>query len=690
MNKASIILILAVAAVAFDAHCAAETTPPKTAVVDRPNTKLTNDFYVGNRPPLLPSPFIKLPIGAVRPRGWVRKQLELQADGFVGHLTEISRFLRKKNHAWLSPKGKGHSPWEELPYWLKGFGDTGYLLGDKRIIKEARVWIDAAIASRREDGHFGPRGNATRSRGRPDLWPNMIMLFALQSYYEYSGDKRVPELMSKYFRWETTIPEKDLLVPYWQKQRAADNLFSIYWLYNRTGEKFLLELAPKIHRNTANWTDDIPNWHNVNMSQAFGGPATYYMQSKDPKHLEAAERNYRKMRDMYGQVPGGMFGGDENCRRGFTGPRQGVETCGMVEMMLSHETLLRITGNPIWADRCEDVAFNSLPAALTADLKALRYLTAPNLVLSDRHNKSPGFQNRGAMLLMNPHAHRCCQHNMGHGWPYYAENLWLAAPGNGLAAVFYAGSEVTAKVGDGTEVTIAEKTGYPFDERIELEVSSPKAVRFPLYLRVPGWCDSPRVKINGRAADVKARRRSYIVIDRKWADGDKVSLELPMKIALTTWKKNLNCVSVNRGPLTYSLKIGEKYVRQGGTDKWPAWEIHPTTPWNYGLALDEKDPAASFKVVRKKWPPSDRPFTVEDVPIELTAKGKRIPGWKLDHLGLVGRMQPSPVKSGEPVESITLIPMGAARLRISAFPTIGEGPDAHEWPAPKTVKKGAR
>ena len=168
------------------------------------------------------------------------------------------------------------------------------------------------------------------------------------------------------------------------------------------------------------------------------------MQSKDRNHLDAAERNWRKMRDMYGQVPGGMFGGDENCRPGFTGPRQAVETCGMVEMMLSHEILLTIDGNVKWADRCEDVAFNSLPAAFTADMKALHYLTSPNMILCDRHNKSPGLQNGGPMLHFNPHIHRCCQHNTGHGWPYYAQHLWLATPGNGLAAVMYGPSRVIA------------------------------------------------------------------------------------------------------------------------------------------------------------------------------------------------------------------------------------------------------
>ncbi|UCD50262.1 MAG: glycoside hydrolase family 127 protein, partial [Phycisphaerales bacterium] len=228
--------------------------PASVQVVSVPPTVRSNDFYVSNQPPLTPQPLIKLPIGAIKPEGWVRRQLELQADGFVGHLTEISGFLKKDDNAWLAADGTGHSHWEEVPYWLKGFGDTGYVLGDRRIIDETKVWIEGPFASQQDDGWFGPIWNkigSARKKGAPDLWPNMIMLNALQSYYEFTYDHRVLELMRNYFRWQLTVPEEDFLPPYWQQQRAGDNLASVYWLYNRTGDEFLLELAEKIHRNTA-------------------------------------------------------------------------------------------------------------------------------------------------------------------------------------------------------------------------------------------------------------------------------------------------------------------------------------------------------------------------------------------------------------------------------------------------------
>ncbi|MBN1508241.1 MAG: glycoside hydrolase family 127 protein [Sedimentisphaerales bacterium] len=648
-----------------------------------PSTATTNDFYVSNAKPLAPSPLIKLPVGAIRPEGWLRRQLELQAEGFSGHLTEISQFLKKDGNAWLSPDGQGHSPWEELPYWLKGFGDTGYVLGDQRIIDEAKIWIEGMLASRKPDGWFGPATNKTGSRDTknvPDLWPNMVALNALQTYYEYTSDPRVLELMQEYFEWELTVPDEKFLEPFWQQQRASDNLASVYWLYNRTGQEYLLQLAQKIHRNTANWAETVASWHNVNIAQCFRAPAVFYQQSRDPYFLQAAERNYTMVWGTYGQVPGGMFGGDENCRRGYYGPRQGIETCASIEFMLSCEMLLKIAGDLTWADRCEDVAFNTFPPAMTADLKALHYLVSPNVCQLDSKNKAPGIQNSGEMLSYNPHGYRCCQHNVAHGWPYFAEHLWMATPDNGLAAVFYAASQVTAKVGNGQKVTWRQETRYPFEDTVRLTLSASEPVEFPLYLRIPGWCTAPALRINGSAVPAYAEPRTFLVLDRQWKDGDTVDLTLPMELKLRYWIRNGNTVSVDRGPLTYSLRIGEKYVRYGGTDKWPALEVYPTTAWNYGLILDPRKPLREqFRVHQKSWPRDNQPFEATAAPIEIDAKARRIPNWQADRLGLIGTVQPSPIKSDEPVEAVTLIPMGAARLRISAFPWIGEGPDAREW-----------
>jgi DUF1680 family protein len=647
----------------------------QAGVVELPLPGKPNNHYVGNRAPLLPSALNKLPIGSIRPEGWIRGQLRLMADGFTGHLPEISQWCKFEGSAWANPKGEGRFGWEELPYWLKGFTDLGYVLGDERIIGQARKWIEAILATQREDGYFGTAENLKT----PDLWPNMVALYALRSHHEATGDPRIVPFMTRYFRWLTTVPRDRFLPESWQKVRGGDNLDSIYWVYNRTGEDRLLELAKLNHERTADWTHGIPTWHGVNLAQGFREPAQYYQQSFDLTDLEATLRNYQMIYSKYGQVPGGMYGADENAREGYVGPRQGTETCAMVEMMWSCEMLLGITGNSQWGDRCEDVAFNSFPASMTPDLKGLHYLTCPNQIQLDRTNKAPMIQNEGDMFSYNPHDYRCCQHNVAFGWPYFAEHLWMATPDNGLAAALYGPCRVTAKVGQDSEVSITETTDYPFDERISFVVYVSKTTRFPLFLRLPAWCRNPQVVVNGEQFKIAPDIKGWIHLDRTWKEGDRVDLILPMRVSVRVWAKNKNALSVDRGPLTYSLKIGEDWRRSGGTDTWPAFEVFPTTPWNWGLIVNLQEPATSFTIEKRDGKLAAQPFTQQDAPITLKAKARIIREWKQENNGLIAEVQQSPVASPELTETVTLIPMGCARLRISAFPRIGEGKDARPW-----------
>lgn len=651
----------------------------------RPANTAINHFYTANRAPLQKEYFTRLPVASVTPKGWIRQAMEMQRQGLTGNLGEISIWLSKTDNAWLNKEGKGKYGWEELPYWLKGYADLGYVLRDEHMISEAKFWIEAVLKNQRDNGDFGP--NVEKGAGKRDLWTNMPMLWCLQSYYEYSNDKRVLDLMTRYFKWQLTIPDDKFLEDYWENSRGGDNLYSVYWLYNHTGDKFLLDLATKIDKNTANWrqANDLPNWHNVNVAQCFREPAQYALQSGKKEDVDATYNNFKLIRTIYGQVPGGMFGADENARKGYDDPRQAVETCGLVEQITSDNFLMGITGDPFWADNAEDVAFNIFSAAFTPDYKALRYLTAPNMVLNDSKNHAPGIANEGPFLMMNPFSSRCCQHNHAAGWVYYSEYSWMATPDNGLAAQLYFDNEVSAKVGDGTTVKLVQQTKYPFDEQIGFTVNTPKAVSFPLYLRVPAWCKAPKLTVNGKSFPVPTDAAGYIKISRKWKNGDKVALQLPMELAVRKWEKNKNSVSVNYGPLTYSLQIRENYVQkdsketaigdsrwQEGADpvKWPSYEIYPGSDWNYGLVLNGQNPAASFEVVKKDWPANNNPFTNEGAPILLKAKGKKIPAWVIDQYGLAGLLPQSPVETTEAVTPLTLVPMGGARLRISSFPVV--------------------
>ena len=645
--------------------------------VDRLPVAVRNKHYVSNQTPLMPQQFVKLPVGSISPEGWLLKQLELQRDGLNGHLGEISAWLQKEDNAWLKTGGKWG--WEEVPYWLRGYGNLAYIMKDEAMLKETKFWIEGILKSQRKDGNFGP---VQLNEGKQDFWPNMVVLWIVQSYYEYSNDVRVIDFMSKYCNYLLTVPDDDFLSSYWENSRGGDNLWSVVWLYNRTGDKNLLALADKIHRNTADWTKStqLPNWHNVNVAQCFREPATYFLFNKDSALLEASYNVQSLVRRTFGQVPGGMFGADENARIGFFDPRQGTETCGFVEQMASDEIMLLISGDPIWAENCEDVAFNSFPAALMPDYKALRYITSPNHVVSDSKNHNPGIDNSGPFLAMNPFSSRCCQHNHGFGWPYYAEHLIMATPDNGLAAVMYTACKTKGIVGsNGVEVTLHEQTNYPFEESIRFKVSTPSKVSFPLYLRIPSWCKNASISINGKIRNIQGASGSYACINREWKNNDVVELMVPMDFTVRQWQVNKNSLSVNYGPLTLSLKIEEVYKKldsretaigdskwqeNADASAWPTFEIYPGSSWNYALMAN-----LPITVERKAWPADNNPFTITNVPLEFKAKGRIVPEWMIDEYGLCGVLPYENAKKSDKIDDIKLVPMGAARLRITAFPT---------------------
>lgn len=651
-------------------------------VVDRP-LHGTSTNYTNFRAPLQAAPLLKLPVGKVQPKGWLRNYLELQAQGLNGKLSTVSSWLDKNNNQWLCDQGD-HG-WEEVPYWLRGYCSLAYILDKPELKREAQVWFDAVLSNLKEDGFLGPRNS---ENGRPEVWAQMVMLWALQTYYETTADPRVLTAMTNYFKWEMALDDSQFLKGYWEHQRGGDNLWSVLWLYNITGDKSILPLIDKLHRNTSDWMQQntLPNWHGVNVAQGFREPATYYMYTGDPLMLEATYRAHNIMREEYGQMPGGMYAADENARRGHFDPRNGAETCALVEQMASDEILMGITGDPSWADHCEDVALNTFTASMTPDMKALRYLTCANMTVSDEKLHGPSIDNnlRG-MLSMSPFSSRCCQHNHGMGWPYYAEHLVMATADNGLATMLYAANETTARVADGKTVTLTETTDYPFDETVSLTISTEGTVSFPLYLRIPSWAHNASVKVNGKKQKVSDAAGKYVRLEREWSDGDIVTLTLPMTLYSRTWPQNKGSVSINYGPHTLSLKLNEEWEAHDSRDKnfvqddshwqegvdaslWPCYTIQTNDPWNYALVVDDNNLPVDFKVVKKQRPDTAMPFTPGSVPFEFTATGVEIPSWRLDRTGMTDRLPSNYATRSSERKTITLIPMGAARLRIAAFP----------------------
>ena len=655
------------------------------------NSDQRNTNYISNREPLIATPYIELPLGTIQPTGWLHEQLRLAKEGMTGHLAELYTEVVGPRNGWLGGDGDG---WERGPYWLDGLVPLAHILKDQGLIDKAKPWIEWTLNSQTPEGYFGPvpfekepKPEPGLQRGmRRDWWPHMVTLKVLQSHYSATQDQRVINLMTNYFKYQLkTLPDTPLdNWTNWGRNRGGENLSSVYWLYNITGDDFLLELGELLNKQTDPWTDwfltrDLiaksksiadTEWssvHGVNVSMAVKQPVIYYQQSKDKKYLKAVKQAFSDLEEFHGQVQG-MYGNDELLHG--TNPTQGTELCTAVELMFSLENIARITGIVDYMDHLEKVAYNALPAQIKHDFTARQYFQTPNQVLITRQIRNFITPHGGTDLCYGVlTGYPCCTTNMHQGWPKYVQNLWYASADNGLAALVYAPSKVTAKVADGKEVQFEEKTNYPFDENIQFTFSSKQPVKFSLHLRIPTWCKEASIKVNGKIWD-NPKGGQIVKIEREWEENDKVDLELPMEIKTSRWHEK--SVGIERGPLVYALRIQERWRKVTDNDRFGVYEeVFPQSAWNYGLLVESlEDPNSSF-IVQKSNKIEAQPWTLENAPIQLKTKAKKIAQWK-EYNGMAG---PLPWgnnynKSSERAEEIVLIPYGCTTLRISEFPIV--------------------
>lgn len=667
---------------------------------------------VQNRTPLRANPYLELPLGKIQPKGWMKEQLHRMKTGLTGHLDERYPQVVGQRNGWLGGDGDA---WERGPYWIDGLLPLAYILKDQELINKIKPWIEWTLANQREDGYLGPKPLKEKPKSEPgiqkepveDWWPRMVMLKVLQQYYNATGDQRVIKCLTSYFNYQLKeLPEHPLdQWSFWGNRRGADNLMVVYWLYNITGEAFLLDLANLLYQQTFPYATVFSNhytkqdgvdhlypynignaypfkqelinklhvgqlqsFHCVNLAQGIKAPIIYYQQDPDSSYIHTVKKAFRDIALFHGQAQG-MYGGDEPLHG--NAPTQGIEFCSVVEMLFSLESMLTITGDTEFADQLEKIAYNAMPTQATDDFNYRQYFQSANQVLISRAKRN-FFEDDGhqgtdqcyGLLTGYP----CCTANMHQGWPKLVQNLWYQTDDQGVAALLYGPSEVEVTVGDAKTIRITEDTAYPFDETIQFTIQTQETVTFPFHLRIPAWAKGATIQVNGQPTQEAAIPGSIVKLERNWKNGDRLSLVLPMHIATSRWAEL--SVAVERGPLVYALKIEEDWRQVKDVEYFgDFWEVYPKSDWNYGLLEQAiKDPQKYFEVI-KTGSSEPYPWNLSGAPLVLKTKAKKLPEWKL-YKNMAGPLPHALSRSEEEETSITLVPYGCSTLRITQFPVV--------------------
>lgn len=696
----------------------------------------TNRHYPSGRAPLVRSAYIKLPLGAVRPNGWLQRQLQLQADGMTGSYYEHFKAERSA----------------ELFNYFEGFIPLAFLLDSADLKMRAKKYVYGEM----RDQLKSPLKFVSHSGGESAYQS----LRAMTEYYEATGDPGVLEMISGFFeslRGELIADHRKFSL--WERWRSGEYTQVALWLYQRTGEKHLLDTIDRNFRwpvdnvwsfylltgphwpmdSELGFIPDVPgkirptekkDWslhHAVNMAMQIKYPGLYYQITPEPVYANATFYGLERLDHLYG-LTAGRFTGHEHFEPGphqGRHPANGLELCAISELMNSMEKLYEFFGDGRLADRLEALIFNAYAGQITPDYWCHQYDGASNQVAVRVAKHQHGNDATANIYGVVPN-YACCLNNMHAGWPKFIQHLWLATQDQGLMAAAYGPCQVTARVGDGTQVTITEQTDYPFDGEITLTVTPERPVQFPLHLRIPAWASGAGVEVGSDR--FAAAAGSVCRIEREWTSGEIVRIRFPMRLRTET--RYNNSVSILRGPLYFSLRVGmepkrlpswhpsgRKAIELG----FPAydWEIEAATPWNYGLALDRSQPERDIQVVRN--PVGALPFAqrgeqvylrrsdrsykkvicAEDAPVVLRIKGRRLPQWGMGEIKMADQPRDSlslwtkgslalleqlpdwkntaadaasppvsPVESNEPLEDLELIPFGSARLRVTELPTL--------------------
>ncbi len=590
----------------------------------------------------------------IKPTGWIKTQLEIQAKGLSGNLHKVWPDVRDSK--WIGGTAEG---WERVPYWLDGFIPLAYLLEDEELIATAKKYIDAIISFQKPDGWLCPCDDDKRAKY--DTWAILLLSKVLTIYYDCSKDEKIPDVLYRTMKnYLDLLKDGTVKLFEWGKYRWYEGFIALEFLYDRYKEEWILELAKILKEQgmdystvTELWKRPLNHWkldtHIVNLNMMFKSEAVS-CDLLGEKYTDSAETFYNMLKQYNGTAVG-MFTGDE-CLSGLS-PIQGTELCSVVELMYSFEHLFAYTGDNKWAERLEVLAFNALPATISDDMWTHQYVQQSNQMSCQRLPGKSIFRSNNSeahMFGLEPHF-GCCTANFNQGWPKLT-----------LSTFMHDGDTIISAVPVPTQLTtdrcsIKLETNYPFENSFKYTINANDAFKF--IIRVPSFAKN--LCVNGEAVNV-----NELSFDIK--AGETV-INVSYDVVPYFEKRPYDLNTVKCGSLTFSVpvkyeKIMREYEANGIERKFPYcdYEYAPTSDWNYGYA------DTSLKLEAKGV--SEIPFSSEKPPVVIKANVKKI-AWGLQdgYLTICAKVPESRIAISDK-EEIELYPYGCAKLRMTEIPFV--------------------
>ena len=588
----------------------------------------------------------------IKPKGWLRRQLQIQADGLSGNLDKIWPSVR--DSAWIGGEWDG---WERVPYWLDGFIPLAYLLENEDMISRAKRYIDAIIASQKTDGWICPCSE--QKLKTYDTWAVQLISKVLIVYYECSGDERIPTVVYNVVKnYYELLKSKTISLFNWGKFRWYETFIAINFLYKKYKEDWICDLAKILKEQGADYNDFVELWkhplnhwrfetHIVNICMMLKAEAVS-CDILGENYTDNAE-HLRSVLDKYNGTVYESFTGDE-CLSGLSAI-QGTELCAIVEQMYSYELLYEYSGDTKWLERLEVLAFNALPAAISEDMWTHQYDQLSNQISCQRFHGTPIFGTNGEdahLFGLEPHF-GCCTANFNQGWPKFTLSAFMHSGDTIINSVMLP-SELNT---DGICITL--QTEYPFKNLAQYTISSQKDFNF--VIRIPSFAKN--IKINGKDFDA-----DEISLDIK-SGRSEILVEFETAPYFKSCSNGLNAVKC--GSLIFSLPIQYKkvmyeYEKNAVERKFPYcdYELIPESDWNYAFS--------SYDVSLKTKDVSSVPFSNSNPPVVVKAALQKIDWGFEERFDTVCAKTPH---STEPISNevnVELIPYGCAKLRMTEMP----------------------